>query len=850
MQGVHPRRELRRLRRWLRRRWERTLGAPSAGSGGSAEPASSEASGADRPVAPEPQKPEPKKPEPKKLELKAALRSIRWTDGGDLQLSGWAYIPGRDVDLAHTRLTVRAEDGSGHRVEATVQRRTDVEVDAIVENSQHDYAGGWFDAVFPADAWTEIVEPGFADQWLTVRLTFDDRGQQAVAGFRSRAATGSPGVLLSHAFDDGVFIRPVWQSSKGGLRIRIGRRAVLATAAFDDHGLELSITVRVAFSADRLRLAPAADQPGPEFGVEEDEFGRLRARIPFDRLDGALHGGTVCFPLLVGETGAVRHLHWQGVDAGNRLVAPTTPEIELQARPAGVWRLARRSRPAVIDGLRFEPGRDQLIISGHLQHPGEADRIVLTGPVDSRSAALQVAADGTFTSELDLIGGDNWGNTGLAPTSGTYHLQVVGPNIEPITLPVSVQAAAGLGQRRLSKLVSVEFQRTADDQLSVIIEPPLTAEERSKRGRQRLQQWSRQLDEPLRDAIFFEAFGGKFAACNPMAIMQRIVERGLPYDCYWCVRDHAVPIPEGGKPVLFGSAEWWRVRATSRFLVLNGWAHHTLAKRPGQQVLQTFHGTPYKKLAMDRSALRAPNPAPVRRESKKWDHLVVQSDYMAEKMASAYDYHGPVLRTGYPRDDVLSLPAGDEIRSSLRKRLGIGDDQLCILYAPTLRENRRQLVNELDVDRVAAQFGDRAVVLVRGHYTMSRRSRGLTGQTIDVTSYPQAEHLFLASDVAITDYSSIMFDYTAGGKPLLFFVPDLEEYASSVRGVYFDLAEIAPGPLLTSTDEVIDALQSLDTVQQKYREPYAAWVERFNPWDDGHAADRVIDAVFTGSGVE
>lgn len=155
------------------------------------------------------------------------------------------------------------------------------------------------------------------------------------------------------------------------------------------------------------------------------------------------------------------------------------------------------------------------------------------------------------------------------------------------------------------------------------------------------------------------------------------------------------------------------------------------------------------------------------------------------------------------------------------------------------------MVDELDLVELARRLGDRYVILARGHGNVLRRDHDHSGAgVIDVTSYPDATHLFLAADVGMTDYSSVMFDFTATGKPLLFFVPDLDRYTSTLRGTYFDLGELAPGPLLKTLDEVVEAVQGLDEVNRTYQGKYQSWQQRFNTWDDGSATDRVLAAVF------
>jgi CDP-glycerol glycerophosphotransferase len=112
-----------------------------------------------------------------------------------------------------------------------------------------------------------------------------------------------------------------------------------------------------------------------------------------------------------------------------------------------------------------------------------------------------------------------------------------------------------------------------------------------------------------------------------------------------------------------------------------------------------------------------------------------------------------------------------------------------------------------------------------------------------VTKYPDVTELYLAADVLITDFSSVMFDYTVTGKPIMFLAPDLERYRAE-RGFYFDFENEAPGPILKTDQEVLFALTKLETISSEYHAKYRAWQQKFNSLEDGHAAKRVVDTVF------
>jgi CDP-glycerol glycerophosphotransferase len=98
--------------------------------------------------------------------------------------------------------------------------------------------------------------------------------------------------------------------------------------------------------------------------------------------------------------------------------------------------------------------------------------------------------------------------------------------------------------------------------------------------------------------------------------------------------------------------------------------------------------------------------------------------------------------------------------------------------------------------------------------------------------------------VLVTDYSSAMFDYAVTGRPMLFFTYDLAEYRDNLRGFYFDFEAEAPGPLLATSAEVIEAIGDIDSVASRYGAAYQRFAATFCPLDDGKAAARVCDRLF------
>jgi CDP-glycerol glycerophosphotransferase len=306
---------------------------------------------------------------------------------------------------------------------------------------------------------------------------------------------------------------------------------------------------------------------------------------------------------------------------------------------------------------------------------------------------------------------------------------------------------------------------------------------------------------------------------------------------YWSVVDLSVQVPEGAVPVVDGSPEWWRARGSARLLVVNDWLRRTFSRRPGQIVVQTWHGTPLKRLALHRRGFDPRRMAAVIKESRRWNVLLAQNPYAARILGKAYAFLSrPVWVEGYPRNDILAN--GDD--GATRASLGIRPDERVILYAPTWRDDRTEMDDF--IDPVALAEATDSVVLVRGHSRTLLPGRDAEGpRVLDVTGFPDTSRLLVAADALITDYSSVMFDFSVTGKPMYFLVPDIEHYRGELRGFYFDLVAHAPGPVVQTQDELVAALRDGDA--SEFAAKYALWRGKFNPRDDGHAAERVVTRI-------
>jgi CDP-glycerol glycerophosphotransferase len=333
--------------------------------------------------------------------------------------------------------------------------------------------------------------------------------------------------------------------------------------------------------------------------------------------------------------------------------------------------------------------------------------------------------------------------------------------------------------------------------------------------------------------------------------MQR---QGRDEPTLWVRRDTSVQVPPGTASVLFGSREYFEALATARHVVANDAMPTFYVKREGSTYLQTWHGTPLKRIGFDIENAQFGNKNYLDEfavEVTKWDRLISPNPFSTEIFRRAFDYGGPVLETGYPRNDVFYAPDVDERRLRVRASLGLHPDQRVILWAPTWREDQRDsrgrytLPLPFDLATWDRILRPDDALLFRGHQliqqTVGGMLRGLR-QVRNVTFYPDIQELYLAADLLITDYSSVMFDFANTRRPMIFYAWDLEHYRDHLRGFYFDFEQTVPGPVVTEL-EALRELLGEDSAASSDTEAYRRFVDRFCGLEDGSASARVLAAI-------
>ncbi len=370
----------------------------------------------------------------------------------------------------------------------------------------------------------------------------------------------------------------------------------------------------------------------------------------------------------------------------------------------------------------------------------------------------------------------------------------------------------------------------------------------------KLAYFHRYLKQPVKEnVILFETFMAKNYSDSPKYIYEYIAQNHPEYECVWAINDGA-KIPYGAKTVKRFSFQYAYYLAVSKYLVFNVRPPLWYRKREEQVFLETWHGTPLKRLVFDQEEVTSASPKYKQqfyRQRKDWDFLVSANPFSTKTFRSCFLYEGEMLEYGYPRNDILYWPNKDEIAQQLKEKLGIPKDKKTILYAPTWRDDQHYGSGQykfelaLDLKLMKERLQDDYVVLLRTHHYISDHIdvSGLGDFVINLSSYDDISEIYLISDICITDYSSVFFDYANLKRPILFYTYDFDKYKNQLRGFYIDMNTEVPGPLLYTSEQVVQAIEDIDEITEEYKERYDQFYDRFCCYDDGHASEHVAEAM-------
>lgn len=783
--------------------------------------------------------------------VRARVLGARWADEHLLRLEGGAYLDRVDLSDGPPLTRIVAHSPGDERVELDVVVRQNWRVEL---GSALDYA--------------DVSNGGFVAELDTRKLPDTEQRWRLDATVSSGELTGT-GSLTFQPWVEAAIRRPVVDKPGRSVAVERNRAGLfyVTVRTSPTHVLEGRL------DGDVLEIDLGGQRPSRVYLSGAD--------VGHPVLAGALrHSGervTVRFDLRRLRRGTDPDPCYQLVAVGRHggavpvIDAPTSPEagplqeFAIGRSPGGALEVRHRRYDVRVEKLEVvgTEGAEELVATVTTYAcDGTPGVPILFSPGRDVVGTAEVVGDGRLRLRYPLTR-TVWGVAGLLVPRAQYHIgmrfgdQLVIGHATPglaETLPWEA------GHPRLRTLL--EIFEPARPGVRLEIGAPLRNDERTRRGQQLLRTRCRRAVAERR-SVFFRALYGEVANGNGLGVHQELLRRGSELELNWSIQDYSVAVPEGATPVIERTREWHESMAQSRYQMVDVHQLDWFERPQGQDLIQTMHGYPYKVMGHDwwrKGSFPVRQVATFDRRAREWTYFVSPASYATPLLKEAFlDPAGSrpkVLEIGYPRNDAFLRPESTQQRARARELLGLHEGQVVVLYGPTFRDylsvddTTATRVSFFDPHTASAALPDHYVLLMRGHAFNARvatEREASTGRVIDVTDYPDINDLILASDAAVLDYSSLRFDYVLSGNPMVFLVPDLEVY-DAARGGVIPYGPTAPGPQVNTTEEVVEQLRDIEGLSLRWAQARQRFREEYVDLEDGHAAERLVDAVFVPRG--
>ena len=350
--------------------------------------------------------------------------------------------------------------------------------------------------------------------------------------------------------------------------------------------------------------------------------------------------------------------------------------------------------------------------------------------------------------------------------------------------------------------------------------------------------------------VIFITFQGKYT-CNPKAIAEEFIRRNSDYKLVWVVRKEDLKerdkFPSELKLVVRESLEFYKELASSKFIIenANDTVYMKYNKRPGQVIIQTWHGSlGFKRLDKVKNEAWVAKADELGNET---DFIVSNSEFENMVYRTSYWENTEILEYGHARNDMLlNKTKYNKMNKKVREYYNIGKNTKILLYAPTFRDDFSADTYNLDyaklLEAVKEKFGGNWVLMVRFHFKLRNVdfSDDLTDNIINATDYYDMQELLCAADIGITDYSSWLCDFVLTEKPGFIYCNDMDKYVDE-RGFYYPLSE-TPFPVSKTNDELEKNILNFDI--KKYEKQRQSFLKKRGCYEKGNASKRIVDKIY------
>lgn len=350
--------------------------------------------------------------------------------------------------------------------------------------------------------------------------------------------------------------------------------------------------------------------------------------------------------------------------------------------------------------------------------------------------------------------------------------------------------------------------------------------------------------------IFLFSYYGSQYGCNPKYISEYIT-KNYPkdkFDLVWAFNDlsskeHIQSI----RKVKIMTLKYFYELCTSKVIITNFRTTDIFKKRKNQYYIQTWHSSlRLKQIEKDTENSLPQNYIKMAKEdSKKCDLLLSGCRYSTDIFKRAFWYNGEIFEHGTPRNDLL-VKVDQQYKSNIKKKLNISNDTKLVLYAPTFRNNDNLEVYNLEYKKVLenlkVKFGGEWKFCIKLHPHLITKSDQLKygKDVLDFTKYDDIQELLAITDVLISDYSSLMFDFGLTKRPCFLYIPDLEEYINQDRKLYFDIKQL---PFI-NTKSTTDLLEKIINFDEKiYNKELDIFLDGIGSFEHGDSCEKIVERI-------
>lgn len=353
-----------------------------------------------------------------------------------------------------------------------------------------------------------------------------------------------------------------------------------------------------------------------------------------------------------------------------------------------------------------------------------------------------------------------------------------------------------------------------------------------------------------KNKIFLFSYYGSQYGCNPKYISEYIIKNypNDKFDLVWAFNDiSSKEHIQGVRKVKIMTLKYFYELCTSKVIITNFRTVDMFKKRKNQYYIQTWHSS----LRLKQIEKDAENSLPehyikmAKEDSKKCDLLLSGCKYSTDIFKRAFWYNGEIFEHGTPRNDLLAK-VDEQYKANIKKKLNIANDAKLVLYAPTFRKNDDLEVYNLDYKEVLnslkLKFGGDWRFCVKLHPHLISKSEQLNygDDVLDLTKYDDIQELLAISDVLISDYSSLMFDFGLTKRPCFLYVPDLDEYTNQDRKLYFDIEQLPFINTKSSTD-LITEIRSFD--KEIYNKELNVFLDSIGSFENGDSCEKLVERI-------